>query len=225
MATHLLRLQEWSYDRGDHEEVVMPVGVGLFEGVVSDPPGYQTVEEQGVATKEIIDKYAGLLDDGKIHLLATHRPPHEVVGPKIILIRDPREVAVSYSHWWASTAGLTEEQRREFLSDWVHRSALRVKKKWEANIKVTGWTSWHQHVEPGFNVIRFEDISAGRLQEVLRKFGIRTRMSDLQLNFRWLQAGDPIMYRRGERCLDEFPEELQPEALARWGSLIEKFWP
>jgi hypothetical protein len=204
---------------------VQPVGVGIFQDVDPTPRYYEMVDEQGVATEEIIHRYLGQLGDGKIHLLATHLPPSQVKGPKIILIRDPREVAVSYSWWWMKTTGRTEEQRLEFLSDWVHHSAVRVKRKWKANISKYSWTDWHLGIEVDDPWIAFEDISPYTLSVELIRHGVWTDTTGPAINFEWLKAGDPIMYRRGKNCLDEFPDVLKAEADLRWGPMIRRFWP
>jgi hypothetical protein len=205
-------------------EPVQPVAIGLFQDVHPDPCYYETIDGPVVATKEVIQEHIGLKDDGKIHICATHLPPSQVEGPKVIMIRDPREVIVSYSHWWMKTTSRTEDERQEFMRDWVYHSAQSVKKKWDANISKYGWTEWHLGVNPGVNVIRFEDITPLNLHYTLKHYGIETDWHGPKLSFDLLRAGDPYMYRRGEKCLDEFPDYLEPEAARRWGPMIERFW-
>jgi hypothetical protein len=217
-AAKLASLQAWERDG----KPITPVAVGIFEDI-GPVVGYELADEQGVATADIIKRYKDK-DDGRVYILATHLPPSEVPGNKIVLIRDPREVAVSYSHWWMKTTGRTEEQRQEFLSDWVCHSATRVKKKWGANISKCNWTHWHSDLQPR-DVLKFEEIDAYNMWEQFQRFDVDAMRNGPEINFEWLRAGDPYMFRRGERCLDEFPDLLKEEADRRWGHLIRRFWP
>jgi hypothetical protein len=209
-AAKLSTLQKWEL-KG---KPITPVGVGIFEDI-GPVVGYDHVDVQGVATHDMISKFARMDDDERIYILATHLPPSEVPGNKIVLIRDPREVAVSYSHWWMKTTGRSEPTRQEFLRDWVYHSATKVKSKWGANISKCNWTHWHSDLQPR-DVLKFEEINTYNMWEQFQRFDVDAMSNGPEINFEWLRSGDPHMFRR---------DELKPEAEKRWGHLIRRFWP
>ena len=217
-AAKLAALNRWELNG----KPVQLVGVGMFRDI-GPVIGYDHIDDAGI-TYEDVEKFQRIPDNDRIYLYATHKPPSEVPGRKIVLIRDPREVAVSYSHWWMRTTIRTEEQRQEFIKDWVCHSAAKVQKKWGANISKCNWTSWYSGLQLE-DVLHFENIRAYDIWQQFKRFGLDAQRDGPEINFEWLRAGDPFMFRRGKRCLDEFPEELQKEAEDRWAPLIRRFWP
>jgi hypothetical protein len=110
-AAKLSTLQKWEING----KPVTPSAVGILDGI-GPAVGYDLIDEPDDSVESIVKRYQE--KDG-VYLFATHLPPSEVPGNKIVLIRDPREVAVSYSHWWMRTNGKSEQTRQEFLRDWV----------------------------------------------------------------------------------------------------------
>lgn len=200
-AASLAALQSWTW-RGD---TVKPVAVNVFLDM-PDAPGYGVKDNLISPPKE-----------GYCYLFASHLPPYQVEGPKIIVRRNPREVAVSYAHWWARSTNRTPEQREEFLDDWVIRGPKYTKRKWNANIHGMGWEDWHATISDWDTCIDFADISPKRIQEALKRHGIETSQIGSPFSFADLQKSNPTMYRNGKSGAGEFPARLERYAeLRNW---------
>jgi len=217
MAAAIYSLSNW---QGMYSGFRVPVSVGLFDGFLDGPPERGFQEEKDVLAMSNLSQIYEYMKRGSktslIYLMATHLPPHRVPGPKLVVVRDPREVAVSYSHWWAKTAGLTEKQRLVFLEDWVRLPACEVKQMWRANISRWDWEDWHASVNGDEPFIWFPQINPESVSRMLRdKFWVDTIPGE-SMEFGDLHKKDPVMYRRGKPCLDEFPETLKQAAQDRW---------
>jgi hypothetical protein len=204
-------------------EPVQPVAVGLFDGVTDDAPGFEIEPAPGVAFPQQIEDYESR-DDGKLYLFGTHVRPSRVPGRKIVLWRDPREVAVSYAHWWQKSTGASDEEREVFLARWVNCGAKWTKDHYGANISADEWLEWQQSVQPGTEKLIFDFITPYNVYVALSRVGVlavRSADGRKPIRFADLRAKDPIMYRRGlPGAVDEFPKNLKHLAQERFGLTI-----
>lgn len=162
-----------------------------------------------------------LVADATIYSLKSHLLASDQMLPAVYLLRDPREVFVSYARF-APLYGesLTEEQFRANLCE---------------RIQAVGgpYGSWSEHVAAWLNrprtvLVRFEDLVQRPLtvlQQVIDGLQLPCQIGAGRLpTFAELQARHPHVYRRGKPggWRDEFPADLLPLVWEHHGEMMRQ---
>ncbi len=159
-------------------------------------------------------------------LVKTHEPPEADSFPAVYLLRDGRDVMVSYTHFVLTivkppqggvTPGLFHDTLRDLLLE--ERSPYMT---WAKN--ALAWTS-----RPGVVVVRYEDLvrdPGGVVDRTMAKLGCPAkRIRDSVPTFEEMKKENPRLVRRGQpgSWRDEFPPDLLPLFWERNGDAMRHF--
>ena len=163
-----------------------------------------------------------VLADPTPYSLKTHLLKSDGELPAVYLLRDPREVFVSYAHF-APAYGLEISSER-------FRANVR-----ERILESGGpYGSWSENAEawlvrPRTCVVRFEDLvlqPLAVLERIIEALQLPRRIDSTRVpRFCELQAEYPHVYRRGQvgGWRDEFPADLLPLVWERHGRVMRRF--
>jgi hypothetical protein len=218
--------QTWRH--AGHPVQFQPVGSLYSDELIKfGPPGLSKLRYHNVGSEDR-NPAKRVQDRDNVYVYKRHDVPNEYVGPRIYVVRDGRDVLVSYAHHNLVhglavaniKAGRDANHGTEYTEEDLHAEMRRL-------APATGWGAF---VKIGVEhpntvaVVRYEDLKKDPIHHTrlaLDAAGLEVTPLEVnkEISFEELQKGQPWFYRRGQ--VGDWKNELPPDVLETFMSIPE----